>query len=178
MKRLINTLILSLGLATAVLAQTTLQTPSLFVNSTLGTWEAIESKIKYSAENLFILNWAGRGGIIYMGIDFINSLVAAERQGKYIVIKVVGNTYSMHSLSLCFASEVRVMHSNIFFMYHSAGDRNHRADNSQYKWMFDECVRRGYAPSNVYQLVQQGYEVYYYPVTKTTTTKADPRVLE
>lgn len=177
MKRLNKSIIILLGIVSAsfALAVTKVTVPTLFWESNAGSWEHIQGQMKYGQEKHFILNWAGRGGRIYLGVNFINSMTKAQNQGKYILIKVRGNTWSMHSLAACFASEVQISNKNIFFMYHSAGNKKIRENNSQYKWMFDECVRKGYAPSNVYELVQQGYEVYYYPLTHKTKIAIDSR---
>lgn len=136
-----------------------LDTPSDF--GSWGTWNSIGNFLVSSHYQVYILNWQGHGGRTDIGKRFIAYIQQAEAQGKRIVIKMTGNSYSMHALVPCYASQI-INKNNQFLMYHADGYDNVRTTKSKstINQQLNMCVSAGILSSGKVDKLWNGYEVY------------------
>jgi len=137
----------------------TINTPSDF--DSWGTWNSIGNFLVTSHYKTYVLNWRGYGGRTDYGKAFIQYIQRAERQGKRIVIKMTGNSYSMHALVPCYATQV-INNSNKFLMYHADGYSDYRTarNHSTITNQLNMCVSVGILTSGKLNKMWDGYEVY------------------
>lgn len=154
----------------------TLNVPLTFDNNNARHWRSIGYFLTSSTYKTYVLNWQGYGGSVSDAKQFIKSIQAAEAQGKSIIIKLTGGSYSMHALVPCYAT--KVLHNNIFFfMYHADSYGKYRLTRgySTITQQLNQCIQTEFLTNYEVNKMWDGYEVY----TKTTKTwyKRDPRPL-
>lgn len=156
----------------------TVSAPSIFEEQYTYQWNSLGQYLTNSKYTFITLKWTGVGGMVYLGKAFIERVVLARSQGKMILFKMTGNSYSMHSMAACFATLISNP-TGSFLMFHSVGitknGQDYRVDNKEEYWMFKECINRGILPSNAYALIQAGYEIYVYPGSNKIRIQKDYR---
>lgn len=155
---------------------TTIQTPMVFSDQNEKEWNSIGHYLTTTNFRVYVLEWGGYGGYVYIAKDLISSIIEAESQGKTIIIRLAQDAYSAHSDVVCYASEVQNPH-NKFLMFHAdSEDGNiHRETKatSDTNGIFAHCVQVGILSQHSLDVMWQGYEVY---VNKTQVWyKVDPR---
>ncbi len=104
---------------TAVNQETvSISVPSDFEDHYERQWATIANFILTSNYKIYILNWAGYGGSVDTGNRFISNLIRAKKQGKHIIFNLVGDSWSMHSLVVCYADEIYNF-DKFFLMFHA-----------------------------------------------------------
>jgi hypothetical protein len=156
---------LAVFISIPVFANTTLylQTPQLFVGSTELRFHQIESELINTRANTIVLEWEGYGGNVQMGIDFVNAVIDARNQGKFIVFDVQGFAASMHAYSVCYGNAVR-MESSALLMFHLRAQGktvDHSQSSKNQAAIFAQgCVNKGILTTYDVQQIQDGKEVY------------------
>lgn len=139
--------------------------PMTFEEGDAAKWKSIEYFLVHSKYKNYIFKWRGFGGLVSEGKIFISYIQEAQSQGKYIIIKEVGNSYSMHSLVLCYADKL-INSDNYFRMFHAEGhidggkDTRRTKQSTEMSPEFNTCVSRGLISSAQLDKLWQGFEVY------------------
>jgi len=173
---------LLLLLSTCIYAQahamTVIKVPDTF--ESVREWNYIDRLINSDQDKVYRLVWQGWGGEVSILKKFLNSVKSAQKKKKIIIIDVVGDSNSCHAMGVCSANKT-LFKNNAILMFHSVSwgfwGFEWRVDNSDYKDMFDECVKKNIIPSWVYDKVQAGYIVYVNPKTKWYYIVKDDRLV-
>lgn len=94
-----------------------LTAPNYFLIPNQPQWNALEHKILSSKEKNIVIDWRGGGGLTWMGDQFIDTILEAQKQGKTIELNVTGFTASMHANVVCFVNKV-TMQPTAMLYYH------------------------------------------------------------
>jgi hypothetical protein len=148
MKKLLVVLLslLLISCSTIQLNNTTeiLQSPQEYEPKDTVDWNNLQHKITQSKANIIVILWSGTGGFNYMGDRTIEAFNIAHRQGKLIILKLIGNAISMHANVACHADKIEyngfmaIFHSG-FFGHSKNGTKDYSNDRSY----FDYCKAKG-----------------------------------
>lgn len=143
----------------------TFTVPNTFEKEELSTWKNIGYFLTHSNYSKYTMRWGGFGGFVFAGKEFIQDIQQAQSQGKEIDILEVGDSYSMHSMVLCYADHVYDP-DNFFRMFHAEGNtvngKQYRStkETTEMGAEFNTCVSKGLISSSQLDYLWQGNEVY------------------
>jgi hypothetical protein len=139
----------------------TLNVPIDFESENVRQWRSIGRFLVDSKYKTYVLNWRGYGGDTSYGKEFISYIQQAERQGKRIVIKLIGSSYSMHALVPCYATQI-INNSNQFLMFHADGYSKYRTTRNRTTVgnQLQMCVSVRVMTQQKLDKMWAGYEVY------------------
>jgi len=83
-----------------------LDTPLTFMSDEVYIWTKLGAFMRDMAIKKWTLRISGYGGLATEANKFIESILDAKKQGKEIIMDVVGEAYSAHALITCAASKV------------------------------------------------------------------------
>lgn len=148
--------------------QLVINVPNTFFPQNESAWRKIEYTLTHTHYKTYIFNWRGFGGNIYQGRELIQAINEAHSQNKVIIMRIIGNSYSMHAVVPCYADQV-IYASSGFLMFHadSYTDENgkeHRVSRSESIMNdgFQVCVNKNIITNHDVDVLWQGYEVYVY----------------
>jgi hypothetical protein len=129
------------------LGTTTIRVPDTFEFSDKRVWDNIEYKIASHRYTTITLLWAGYGGYVFMGEQFIDVMTKAKAQGVTINVIIDGFSASMHAVVPCYASHTTLLPSGTLYFHHSfyrekgikIYDPNDAGDIARHT----QCVRAG-----------------------------------
>lgn len=115
--------------------------------------EKLAYTIEHTLAKTIIINWAGQGGEVSLGIRLISAIQYAQAEGKQIIIHLTGPAYSMHADIVCYADAISIP-SGTFLYFHAARylDKDHHVNYvsplnvESYLTevsLFDQCVDKG-----------------------------------
>ncbi len=137
-----------------------INTPDSFEPQERANWKAIGKFLVQSQYKTYVLNWRGYGGNVSDGEDFINQILKARKQRKTIIIKLIGNAYSIQALIPCYTD---IQGNNKYYlMYHrdSIGDRPVPKVISRIENELAVCKQRGILTQTNINDMYNGMEVY------------------
>lgn len=154
---------------------TEISTPTSFSDSNSSQWDRIGSYIQTCPYQTIILDWHGNGGWVDIGKKFIRDMQAAEHNGKYIIIKLVGPAYSVHALVPCYANRI-INNDKYFLMFHADASqfnepRTYKESNIRSE--LSMCVDEHVITQKDEDILWQGNEVY--KTTHKTWYRVDRR---
>lgn len=141
-----------------------LSVPDEFENKNRGQWNTIEATLVNTNYSTYVLEWQGYGGLVQMGEEMISSITKAKAQGKTIVIRLKGDSYSMHAIVPCYASVIE--NRGNLLMYHpvsyTVNKKTYRETNptSRYTRMLNQCVAVGILSPSDPTTIWAGTEIW------------------
>lgn len=138
--------------------------PTGFFYSNWRQWQNLENRIESSTSDVVVLDWSGRGGHVSLGDRFIRFL---RNTHKYVILRSVGENYSMHSLVFCAAPHTEFRQG--FLMFHLEADSDtHKVmtdwgsqeDNREH---MNPCISKGIVTDHDIEEVNQDRVLYVYP---------------
>lgn len=142
-----------------------IEVPVEFTNQTFREWNSIGYFLTHSHYKSYTLNWQGYGGSVSLGKDFIDDIQRAQKQGKIIILNLIGNSYSMHALVACYVNKT-VNLNNKYLMFHadaywaSGKDIRTTKDGSRIVKELEHCQQEGIISKRDLDILWTGFEVY------------------
>jgi len=94
-----------------------LDTPLTFMSDEVYIWTKLGAFMRDMAIKKWTLRISGYGGLATEANKFIESILDARKQGKQIIMDVVGEAYSAHALITCAADKV-ILREGASLMFH------------------------------------------------------------
>ncbi len=144
--------------------------PRFFDSDNSRPWRSLGNFLTSTKYSVYIISWQGYGGDVSIGKDFISYIERAKSQGKQIVFRMTGHSYSMHAAVACHATLVNPR--NYYLMYHADSiehdGKDYRQDKSDSTMnkQLDYCISAGLLTYVNVAKMWSGYEVY---VNRTST---------
>lgn len=137
-----------------------LSAPDSFEEDRIRQWSSLGNYLVTTNYKYYIIEWHGYGGYMYIMYDFIDSIKRAQNQGKIIILRMDGPSYSAHAVVGCYTDKIE--NNNIYFlMFHAPayniGKKTHIASRDD---TFSMCVSNNILTSESVDKIWDGYEAY------------------
>lgn len=117
--------------------------PAFFEKPYQQAWDSLNYDLVHTNAKIIILDWQGYGGWSDIGDRTIRAMEEAKKQGKIIILHLIGDAISMHASVACHASKIEW--GNSYLIFHSGFLRNKEGskDYSNEDHYFQYCVSEG-----------------------------------
>jgi len=147
--------------------------PDTFEDSNKLIWNKIESQIINTPDQDIYLYWKGFGGEVDLMVKFITVLSMSKLTGKVIHFVLIGDSYSAHAMSVCYADSIDNK-NKFFIMFHlaqtSLGVDTSKEGIEEITSLSSPCVQKGIMLPIELNHLQHDYEVYIFPNYPHSTT--------
>jgi hypothetical protein len=138
----------------------TLRVPTDFLPNHQAAWTKLERQMLDSSSHEIVLDWHGNGGDVEIGKVFLEAVRKAQGQGKTVIFRLDGSSYSMHALAACYAS--RIENQTDLLMFHSEEVDGALVPRSEATILpeLQQCVSKGILTSSDIDKIYQKEEVW------------------
>ena len=142
----------------------TLKVPEQFDRTQMWEWQIIEAEMISTPDKTITLIWAGGGGYVSMGLEFIDSMLEAQKQGKTVILDLQpGQIWSMHANVACYASKVK-FEDGATLVFHPVINGNEIVHDPNaldyYQKLLQPCVTKGFLTQEDLKKALYYMEVY------------------